>query len=415
MHSNLLVQKPTSDFISGIIQLNGSKSISNRVLIIDALCGYQIQMENLSNADDTIFLQKILQSDSTVLDAGAGGTTFRFLTAFLATQEGREVVLTGTERMQQRPIKILVDALIKLGADISYVNKEGFPPLRIKGKKLKGGKVSLPADTSSQFITSLLLIAPTLSEGLELELIGTIVSVPYIKMTLKMMEYFGIQTSFSENKISIQPGNYQPKPFFIEGDWSAASYFYAIAILSPHAEIELKGLTHQQIQGDSIIATIAEKFGIETVYVENSIRIKKIAPPSLQKFTYDFLECPDLAQTVITFCAAQNINMHCKGLQTLRIKETDRIAALDTELTKLDLASIEEIDSNNWILQTKKTTQSALVSIATYEDHRMAMSFAPLALITEKISIEEPNVVSKSYPMFWKDIESLGFRITSSS
>ncbi len=415
MHTNLLVQRPISDFISGTIQLNGSKSISNRVLIINALCGHQIQMDNLSNADDTIFLQKILQSNTTVLDAGAGGTTFRFLTAFLATQEGREVVLTGTERMQQRPIKILVDALLKLGADISYINKEGFPPLRIKGKKLKGGKVSLPADTSSQFITSLLLIAPTLSEGLELELIGTIVSVPYIKMTLKMMEYFGIQTSFSENKISIQPGNYQPKPFFIEGDWSAASYYYSIAILAQNADIELKGLTHQQIQGDSIIATIAEKFGIETTYGNNSIRIKKTAPIVIQNIKYDFLECPDLAQTVITFCAARNINMHCKGLQTLRIKETDRITALDAELQKLGLAIIEEIDSNNWILQTKKTTQSALVSIATYEDHRMAMSFAPLALITEKISIEEPNVVSKSYPMFWKDIESLGFRITSSS
>ncbi|HNM32120.1 MAG TPA: 3-phosphoshikimate 1-carboxyvinyltransferase [Chitinophagales bacterium] len=415
MHSKLLVQNPISDSISGTIQLNGSKSISNRALIIDALCGHQIQMDNLSNADDTVFLYNILRSDAAVLDAGAGGTTFRFLTAFLATQEGREVVLTGTERMQQRPIKILVDALLKLGADISYVNKDGFPPLRIKGKKLKGGKIVLPADTSSQFITALLLIAPTLSEGLELALTGTIVSVPYIKMTLKMMEYFGVQTTFEGNTINVYAGNYQPKPFFIEGDWSAASYFYSIAILAKNATIELKGLTQQQIQGDSIIATIAEKFGIETIYGDNSIRIKKTAPISIQQMEYDFLECPDLAQTVIAFCAACNINMRCTGLQTLRIKETDRIAALDTELKKLDLAAIEEMDSNNWRLHTKKSTKSEVVCIATYEDHRMAMSFAPLALIVDKICIEEPEVVSKSYPMFWKDLERLGFRITATS
>ncbi|HRG35614.1 MAG TPA: hypothetical protein PK355_04980, partial [Chitinophagales bacterium] len=190
------ITKPSSDCIQGEVQLNGSKSISNRVLIIDALCNHQLQLENISNADDTVFLQQILQSNDAVLDAGAGGTTFRFLTAYLSTQEGREVVLTGSERMQQRPIKILVDALLQLGADISYVNKEGFPPLRIRGKKLKGGKISLPADTSSQYITALLLIAPTLQEGLTLELIGKIVSVPYIKMTLKIMEYFGVKSTF---------------------------------------------------------------------------------------------------------------------------------------------------------------------------------------------------------------------------
>ena len=198
-----LIKTPVSDFIKGTIQLNGSKSISNRVLVINALSNNLIEIENLSNADDTVFMQQLLQFDNTVLDAGAGGTTFRFLTAYLATQDGREVVLTGSERMQLRPIKILVDALQQLGADISYENKIGFPPLRIKGKKLKGGKISLPADTSSQYITALLLIAPTLENGLELELIGTIVSVPYIKMTLKIMEYFGIETSFVDNKIAV--------------------------------------------------------------------------------------------------------------------------------------------------------------------------------------------------------------------
>ena len=414
MSSSYLIKKPTQNFIQYSIPLNGSKSISNRVLIIDALCNNKIDMQNLSNADDTVFLQHILQSKDSVLDAGAGGTTFRFLTAFLATQEGREVVLTGSERMQQRPIKILVDALTKLGADITYENIEGFPPLRIKGKRLKGGKILLPADTSSQFITALLLIAPTLQEGLELELIGTIVSVPYIKMTLKMMEYFGIKTSFKGDKIKIRSGNYEPKPFFIEGDWSAASYFYAMAILSENASIELKGLTNQQIQGDSIIAAIADSFGVETTWKENAVVLDKVKKPDFDMYNFDFLECPDLAQTVIAFCAALKIELNCTGLQTLRIKETDRITALDNELQKLGLASLQEIDDNNWKLIINKLTSHALrltPSIATYEDHRMAMAFAPLALKLNELIIEEPNVVNKSYPEFWNDLKKLGFQI----
>lgn len=415
MSLSYIIHKPSKEAIQGSIQLNGSKSISNRVLIIDAICKHQLKMENLSNADDTIAMQQLLLSKESVLDAGAGGTTYRFLTAFLATQEGREVVLTGSERMQLRPIKILVDALKQLGADISYENNDGFPPLRIRGKKLKGGKISLPADTSSQYITALLLIAPTLEEGLELELIGTIVSVPYIKMTLKIMEYFGVQTVFSGNNIKVENGTYIPKPFFVEGDWSAASYFYSIAILSEQASIELKGLTNQQIQGDSIIETIAKRFGVETTYNENAIIINKVQQPDCKRYEFDFIECPDLAQTVLAFCGALQTEMHCNGLQTLRIKETDRIAALDNELQKLGLASLTEIDSNNWqLLPTKLTTHdTVLTSISTYEDHRMAMAFAPLALKLNKITIEEPSVVTKSYPMFWKDIEKLGFVITT--
>ena len=415
MSLSYIIHKPSKEAIQGSIQLNGSKSISNRVLIIDAICKHQLKMENLSNADDTIAMQQLLLSKESVLDAGAGGTTYRFLTAFLATQEGREVVLTGSERMQLRPIKILVDALKQLGADISYENNDGFPPLRIRGKKLKGGKISLPADTSSQYITALLLIAPTLEEGLELELIGTIVSVPYIKMTLKIMEYFGVQTVFSGNNIKVENGTYIPKPFFVEGDWSAASYFYSIAILSEHATIELKGLTNQQIQGDSIIETIAKRFGVETTYNENAIILNKKRQPAIELYEFDFIECPDLAQTVLAFCGALQTEMHCNGLQTLRIKETDRIAALDNELQKLGLASLTEIDSNNWqLLPTKLTTHdTVLTSISTYEDHRMAMAFAPLALKLNKITIEEPSVVTKSYPMFWKDIEKLGFVITT--
>ncbi|MEZ5026300.1 MAG: 3-phosphoshikimate 1-carboxyvinyltransferase [Chitinophagales bacterium] len=408
------VQAPISKSINATIQLNGSKSISNRVLIINALCGFQIPIENLSNADDTIFLQRILNSKESVLDAGAGGTTFRFLTAFLATQEGREVVLTGSERMQQRPIKILVDALNSLGADIAYENQEGFPPLRIKGKKLKGGKIALPANTSSQYITALLLIAPTLEDGIEMELIGTIVSVPYIKMTLKIMEYFGVQSTFENNKIVVKGNsNYTPKPFFVEADWSAASYFYAMAILAEQATLELKGLNDKALQGDSVIATIAKNFGITTTYSENKILLKKESIPNFKHFEFDFIECPDLAQTVIAFCAALGIEMDCRGLQTLRIKETDRIAALDAELQKLQLASLKEIETNLWHLHIlkNKNVENIFPSIKTYEDHRMAMSIAPLALRVGELLIEEPEVVTKSYPKFWEDLEKMGWQI----
>ncbi|HMY22904.1 MAG TPA: 3-phosphoshikimate 1-carboxyvinyltransferase [Chitinophagales bacterium] len=408
------ITKPSSDCIQGEVQLNGSKSISNRVLIIDALCNHQLQLENISNADDTVFLQQILQSNDAVLDAGAGGTTFRFLTAYLSTQEGREVVLTGSERMQQRPIKILVDALLQLGADISYVNKEGFPPLRIRGKKLKGGKISLPADTSSQYITALLLIAPTLQEGLTLELIGKIVSVPYIKMTLKIMEYFGVKSTFTNNIITVESSQYEPKPFYIEGDWSAASYYYSIAILAKEATITLKGLTAQQIQGDAVIADIATKFGVQTTYNNKAVTLTKTAQVQPAHFQYDFLECPDLAQTVVSFCAALQTAVNCNGLQTLRIKETDRIAALDIELQKLGLASLVEIDSNAWKLNILDQSQINInLPIHTYEDHRMAMAFAPLVIKTNEILIEEPNVVTKSYPLFWKDLAALGFTISS--
>jgi 3-phosphoshikimate 1-carboxyvinyltransferase len=287
--------------------------------------------------------------------------------------------------------------------------------LRIKGKRLKGGKISLPADTSSQYITALLLIAPTLEAGLELELTGTIVSVPYIKMTLKIMEYFGVHTLFQNNMIKVESGKYVPKSFFIEGDWSAASYFYSIAILSESAEIELKGLTHQAIQGDSVITAIADSFGVETSYKENAITITKVRKPDFDSYNFDFLECPDLAQTVITFCAALKIEINCNGLQTLRIKETDRIAALDTELQKLGLASLQEIDKNKWklILSRPLSVDLTALTVSTYEDHRMAMSFAPLALKLNEIRIAEPNVVTKSYPLFWKDMEKLSFEITT--
>ncbi len=416
--STYLIAPPENKIVNGTVLLNGSKSISNRVLIIKALCNQPIPIQNLSNADDTVFMQQLLQSDSSTLDAGAGGTTFRFLTAFLATQEGREVILTGSERMQQRPIKILVDALLQLGADISYVHQSGYPPLKIKGKQLKGGKIQLPADTSSQYITALLLIAPTLENGLELELIGNIVSLPYIKMTLKLMEYFGVETEFVDNKIYVRSGKYQAKPIYIEADWSAATYYYSMAILANKAKIELVGLTQQQLQGDAIITAIADSFGVETTWKENAICIEKVRNPDFGFYHFDFIECPDIAQTVLAFAAAKNISVDCNGLQTLRIKETDRIAAMHTELQKLGLASLSELNSNNWMLEigappANHTSNS--VAIHTYDDHRMAMAFAPLCLTLDTITIEEPNVVSKSYPLFWDDLKKLGFQITASN
>lgn len=413
MTDTITIQKPSTKKIQGEITLNGSKSISNRLLIINAICGGNINFLNLSNADDTVFLQNILKSNDSILDAGAGGTTFRFLTAFLAIQDGREAILTGSERMQQRPIKVLVDALQQLGADISYEKNKDYPPLKIKGKKLRGGKITLPADISSQYITALLLIAPTLEQGLEIQLKGTIVSIPYIEMTLKMMEYFGIKTDFSieQKYIKVEHGNYVPKDFFVESDWSAASYFYSIAILAEDADITLHGLTAQQIQGDAVIAKIANDFGIQSTFSDNAVRLQKTATPKNEYYKYDFLRCPDLAQTVVSFCAGLCVDATFHGLQTLRIKETDRIQALDNELFNLGLSNLEEIDSNTWELQNCMPQVYNDYDIKTYEDHRMAMSFAPLSIVTNQIKIEEPNVVSKSYPNFWNDLEKLGFKI----
>lgn len=407
----LTISPPATGVVNGSVTLNGSKSISNRVLIIRALANGPFPIDNLSNADDTVTMQRLLQCQDPVLDAGAGGTTFRFLTAYLATREGRDVVLTGSKRMQQRPIRILVDALRQLGADISYEKQEGFPPLRIKGRKLNGGRVSLPADTSSQYITALLLIAPLFEQGLELELTGTIVSVPYIHMTLKLMGAFGIRTSFAGQVINVEPGAYEAKPFFVEADWSAASYYFEIAALAKSARIELMGLTQEAYQGDAVIADIAKHFGVQTSFGERHITIEKNTQPRPARFEYDFLNCPDLAQSVVSLCAGLETDLICHGLQTLRIKETDRIAALNDELFDLGLAEFAETGENTWSLLNCQPQVYNHHIIKTYEDHRMAMALAPLCLKTGNLQISEPQVVTKSYPKFWDDLRSLGFVI----
>lgn len=407
-----LVTPPKGGVVKGEISLNSSKSIANRALIIQALTPSHFEIDNLSNADDTVVLDKLLKSTSPVLDAGAGGTTYRFLTAYLSTQEGREVVLTGSERMQERPIGVLVDALRALGADITYEKNEGFPPLRIKGKKLEGGSVAIPAHTSSQYISSLLMIAPTLSKGLELELVGDIVSLPYIQMTINLMKYFGAVAKLEGHIIKVEPGAYQARPFFVEADWSAASYYYSLAMLSSEANIQLNGLDEESTQGDAEIARILNQW-VSTTYGENKVHLKKKAHQFTGVFQYDFLECPDLAQTVISALASLKIDASLQGLKTLLIKETDRVAALNQELGKYGVELAGSVEDNQWSLKSQNfdAQTNPIPEIQTYEDHRMAMAIAPLALITGKVIIAEPDVVTKSYPKYWEDLKSLGFGV----
>jgi 3-phosphoshikimate 1-carboxyvinyltransferase len=404
------VKSPLSDSVHGEIVLNGSKSIANRALMIQALCDAPFQISNLSNADDTKVLHALLQSSSEVLDAGAGGTTFRFLTAYIATREGREVVLTGSQRMQERPIKVLVDALRVLGADIEYVKSDGFPPLRIRGKKLSGGEVHIPADTSSQYISALLMIGPLLKNGLQLHLEGEIVSLPYILMTIRLMQYFGADCHFDGQVVHVKEGAYRARDFFVEADWSAASYFYSMAMLADDADLILRGLSPESVQGDAVVAEIFSPW-ISTIYGDNSIRLtKKSAAVAPDVFRYDFIECPDLAQTVVVAMAAKGISCELQGLKTLLIKETDRVAALDQELSPLGV-SFTRTGENTWFLDASKLQLHDRLQVKTYEDHRMAMAFVPLALVTGQVKIEEPNVVSKSYPAFWDDCRKLGFGI----
>jgi 3-phosphoshikimate 1-carboxyvinyltransferase len=404
------VKAPHFNAIHGDVILNGSKSIANRALMIQALCKDPFQISNLSNADDTKVLQGLLQSSADVLDAGAGGTTFRFLTAYLATCDGREVVLTGSQRMQERPIKVLVDALRVLGADIEYVNREGFPPLRIRGKQLSGGKVHIPADTSSQYISALLMIGPLLKNGLQLHLEGEIVSLPYILMTIRLMQYFGADCHFDGQVVRVNEGAYRGRDFFVEADWSAASYFYSMAMLADDADLILRGLSPESVQGDAVVAEIFSPW-ISTSYGDNCIRLKKrVQVEAPEIFRYDFIECPDLAQTVVAAMAVKGISCELRGLKTLLIKETDRVAALDQELKPFGV-SFERTGEHTWFLDASQLRIHDQLQVKTYEDHRMAMSFVPLALVTGQVKIEEPNVVSKSYPAFWEDCRRLGFKI----
>lgn len=399
--------------VNGQIKLDGSKSISNRVLMIQALSGTDFQIKGLSTSKDTQTMKALItdKADGATLDTGAAGTTFRFMTALLSLAEGTQV-LTGSERMKQRPIGVLVEALRSLGANIEYLEKEGYPPLKISEPTFNGqNQLSIPASVSSQYISALLMIAPTLPDGLELTLTGKIVSRPYIELTLDTMEHFGIDHQWTDNAIRIAHQKYQPNDYLVEADWSAASYYYAIAALSDKVDLQLDGLFENSKQGDAVLVEMMESFGIFTTFNNNGIQIKKEDRNLQGFFEWDFIRCPDIAQTLAVVCAALGVEGQFTGLETLRIKETDRIEAIHQELSKMN-ASFVPFEKNNlpYFRTVDRVHFTDIPTISTYEDHRMAMAFAPLAMIAP-LQIEHPMVVVKSYPDFWKDWQKLGFSV----
>lgn len=393
---------PADKHIKSTIKVTGSKSESNRILLLQALFN-TVRIENTSNSDDAQVMAKGLQIDKGIVDIHHAGTAMRFLTAYFASQEGKEVVLTGSQRMTERPIKVLVDALLSLGAQISYEKNEGYPPIKITGKKLLKNKVSLPAHISSQYISALLLIAPTLENGIVLELVGEITSVPYIKMTLALLTQMGIENSFNGNTITVAPKKeVKNTKLVVESDWSSASYFYSIAALSEvGSEIILSAYKAASLQGDSVLSEIYKDLGVVTIFKENSIVLQKVKECTLKVLTCDLSNAPDIAQTIAVTCFGLGIGCQLTGLHTLKIKETDRLEALYTELTKLG-ALISVTDKA--LTVTASTVLHKDISIDTYNDHRMAMAFAPLAFKTS-LFINDAEVVSKSYPDFWKDME----------
>lgn len=390
------------------VQLPTSKSISNRVLIINALAKGKHKIHNLSDCDDTRVMRKGLIADEwESVDIMAAGTAMRFLTAYFSVTPGYHY-LTGTERMKQRPIWVLVDALRRLGADIDYVEEDGYPPLEINGKKLSGDKIALQGDISSQYISALLMIAPTLKHGLNLFLIGKIISRPYINMTMQLMREFGAELDWNtENSIIVQPTPYKSVPYTVEADWSAASYWYQMVALSERAEVELLGLKENSAQGDSRVAELFEKLGVDTTFVSRGVMVKKSERAPVDYLELDFQDFPDLAQTFVVTCSMMEIPFRFTGLDTLKIKETDRVQALVTEMKKLGI-NLRVEDSTNLIWDGKRKKADNLPSIQTYEDHRMAMAFAPAASRYVGLQIDEPSVVTKSYPRFWDDLRTAG-------
>lgn len=397
-------QKP----IRATINLPASKSLSNRALIIRALSGNDFEIENLSEAEDTKILLNALSSNEKIIDIGAAGTAMRFLTAYFAVSEG-EKILTGTERMKQRPIAPLVDALKSLGADIEYLENTGFPPINIKGRKLTKNEVEVDGTISSQFLSALLMIAPVLENGLKINIKGNLVSRPYAEMTIALMKHFGSSALWKENTIEIPHQNYIPKPYKVEPDWSAAAFWYSVVALSKDAEITLPGLQKNSLQGDSVLPELMKRFGVETDFLNNGIVIRH-SEFYIQHSTLkiDFTNSPDLAQSLTVLAAALDLQIQFSGIENLKIKETDRIAALQTELKKFGKELVKEGDHYTLKGQFKNSEQA----IETYDDHRMIMAFAPLALICGHINIQNPETVKKSYPSFWEDLKICGYKVT---
>jgi 3-phosphoshikimate 1-carboxyvinyltransferase len=439
-----IVEKPDKN-LYGDITLPASKSISNRLLIIRALSPRPFQINNLSDSDDTRVLENALKSDKNVIDIGHAGTSMRFLTGYYAITPG-ERILTGSERMKKRPVGDLVDALRSLGAEIQYAEKEGFPPLRIRGKKIVGGKISVKSIVSSQFISALLMIAPVLKKGLEIKLTGKAVSLSYIELTLRLMQMFGIKCTWEGASITIRNQDYVPSDITVEADWSAASYWYEMAELAEKTKIVIRGLTQSGLQGDSVLPMLFDGLGVKTEFLEDGVRLTD-KPKKIFRFDYNFINQPDLVQAFAVLCALKNIPFRFEGTQTLSVKETDRVEALKKELSKFGI-KLESSSDGSWIefsgvttgiktigestrvtigaktapdssLATTKakagvkssTIKTSPIKINTYDDHRMAMAFAPAAIPGHKIDIENPEVVSKSYPCFWKDLARVGFII----
>ncbi|MFY0591298.1 3-phosphoshikimate 1-carboxyvinyltransferase [Roseivirga sp.] len=383
------------------IALEASKSESNRALIINALSGNQSNVSNLSNARDTQTMLSLLASNDNTLDVLDAGTTMRFLTAY-STLGNTPKTLTGTSRMRKRPIKILGKALKQIGAKVEYLNKDGFPPLKVSPlKEQKKESVSIKGDVSSQFISAILMIAPNLPKGLTLELRGKIGSRPYIQMTLDMMRLFGVSSTWTNNTIEIKPQPYQSYPYRVESDWSGASYWFSFVALAEKAEIKLLGLRQKSLQGDIAIVRIMNQLGVMSTFEEDGVLLQKIE--SRKEIEVDFSDCPDLAQTVAVVCGVKHIACKMTGLESLRIKETDRIKALKRELKKFSI-KLKETEEGLWEIKSKFESGQPEVSVETYEDHRMAMAFAPLST-QQDISIKDPSVVDKSYPSFWNHVD----------
>ena len=397
-------------FKDSTIYLNSSKSESNRLLIIKALSEKEITIKNLSKANDSVLLKNLLESENLVVwDAQDAGTSFRFLTSFLAIKK-EYVVLSGTERMKQRPIKVLVDSLNKIGAEILYLENEGFPPIYVKRKinQVKN-QLDIPRDISSQYISSLLHIAPLLEKGIEINIEEPFYSRPYVNMTLNLMNSFGIKSAVKGNKISIKNQEFSSGSYIVESDWSAASYWYSILSISDNINnLTLQGLKKKSNQGDSVISELMKSFGVNTQYKEDGIVLTKIKFDT-EEIELDFRDCPDLAQTILVVAAYHKIKLKVSGVESLKIKETDRLLAMKNELKKIGCDFYEE--GNYWFLEKRRREIDDELSIDTYKDHRMAMAFAPLAS-KKSIIINDPDVVVKSYPTYWEDLKKVGFIIT---
>lgn len=400
------------------VSLPASKSISNRALIIYALSGGKVLPENLSDCDDTDVMVKALRDMPDVIDIKAAGTSMRFMTAYLSVLDGQCHTLTGTERMKHRPIELLVNALRYLGADITYLGETGYPPLLIKGRKLDGGLLEIPGNVSSQYISALLMIGPALKNGLTLRLKGDIISRPYIDLTLSVMHQFGSEAEWVDiDTIEVKPKPYQARSYFIESDWSAASYWYEMMALSQNRDdsVVLQGLTDGSRQGDSsvryIFSLLAVKsaFGTTELGKPTTVTLKRRGR-GVPRLEYDFINSPDLAQTFVVCCAMMDIPFHFRGLSTLKIKETDRIAAMTKEMRKLGYV-LSQGDGTELIWSGERCEPDLSAGIDTYEDHRMALAFAPAALRMDSLIINNPQVVSKSYPKYWDDLRSAGFEI----